>query len=120
MSRNCLKTVLFIAVLLLAGCSEPPKETSNEKPFPSEPVTGKTAFWELYKSAHSWSADLVPLKLESKTVPGKKNEAGNAAIWEGTFGSPGRHQAVVITYAVAPNPPDILKGINVGHPIPWA
>ena len=121
MSRNCLKAVLSIAVLLLAACSEAPKEkeTSTEKPFPSEPVTGKTAFWELYKSAHSWAADQVPLKLESKTAPGKKNEEGKAAIWVGTFGSSRRKEAITITYAVAPNPPDTLKGINIGHAFPW-
>jgi len=122
MSRNCLKAVLSIAVLLLAACSEAPKEkeATTEKPFPSDPVTGKTAFWELYKSAHSWAADLVPLKLESKTAAGKTNEAGKAAIWVGTFGSPKRREAILITYAIAANPPDTLKGINVGHPFPWS
>lgn len=118
MQCKCVKAVLSLAVLLLAACSEPPK-TETEKPFPSSPVTGKTAFWELYKSAHSWAADLEALKLESKTAPNAKNEAGNAAIWVGTFGSTSRHQAIVITYATAANPPDILKGINVGHPFPW-
>ena len=120
MQRNCLKAILSIAVLLLAACSQAPKDESDQKAFPSNPVSGKTAFWELYRSAHSWAADLMPLKLESKTAPGVKNEGGNAAIWVGTFGSTSKHQAIVITYAVAPSPPDITKGMNVGHPIPWA
>lgn len=118
MQCNCLKAVLSLAILL-AGCSEAPKTESNEKPFPSTPVTGKTAFWELYRAAHSWAADLVPLKLESNSAPGVKNEAGNAAIWVGTFGSSSRRQAIMITYAVAAKPPDITKGINVGHPFSW-
>jgi len=113
-----MKAVLSLAVLLLAACSEPPK-TETEKPFPSSPVTGKTAFWELYKAAHSWAGDLQAFKLESKTAPNVKNEAGNAAIWVGTFGSTSRHQAIMITYATSANPPDIVRGINVGHPFPW-
>lgn len=119
MQCHRLKAVVSIAILLMVACSEVPKE-STEKPLPSNPVTGKTAFWEMYRSAHSWAADLMPLKLESKTAPGVKNEAGNAAIWSGTFGSTSKHQAIVITYAVAPDPPDITKGMNVGHPFPWA
>lgn len=119
MHHNCLKAAVSVAVLLLTACSEPPK-AETEKAFPSSPVPAKTAFWEMYKSAHSWSADLVPLKLESKTAPGVKNEAGKAAIWSGTFGSPGKRQAIVISYAVAADPPDITKGVNVGHPFPWA
>ena len=119
MQCNYLRAVLSIAVVLLTACSEAPKNDSNEKAFPSSPVTGKTAFWELYRSAHSWAADLMPLKLESKAAPGAKNEAGNAAIWMGTFGSTSKHQAIVITYAVAPSPPDVTKGMSVGHPFPW-
>lgn len=120
MQCKCVIAVVSLTLLLLTACSEPPKTESNEKPFPSSPVTGKTAFWELYRSAHSWAADLLPLKQESRTAPGVKNEDGKAAIWTGTFGSTSRHQAIIITYAVAPNPPDISKGINVGHPFPWA
>ena len=116
--------VLLLVALFMAACSEAPKTTETEQPKPaagpSGPVTGKVAYWEIYKSAYSWAKDAVPLKLESKSVPGIKNEAGNAAIWNATFGSASRHEAIDITYAVAPLPPDIVKGINVGHGIPWA
>lgn len=113
-----LKTLVSIALLLIVGCSEPPKE-STEKPFPSNPVTGKTAFWELYRSAHSWAGDEVPLKLESMPAPNLKNENGSAAIWKGTFGSSSRRQAIEVIYATVARPPDINRGINVGHPFGW-
>jgi len=119
MQCNYLKAVITLAVLLMGACSEAPKTESTEKAFPSTPVTGKTAFWDLYKAAHSWAADLEPLKLESSSAPGLKNQAGNAAIWTGTFGSSKRREAIMITYAVAAKPPDVTKGINVGHPFPW-
>jgi hypothetical protein len=122
MRSNCLRAVVAIAVLLMTACSEPPKTTTaaNEAAGPSTPVSGKTAFWATYKSAYSWANDLVPLKLESKELPGIKNDAGNAGMWSATFGSFRKHEAVVISYAVAAHPPDIYKGINVGHPVPWA
>lgn len=124
MYNNCCKVVIAIAVLLMASCSEPPNtESTNttkaESSGPATPVSGKKAFFEMYKSAYSWSNDLVPLKLESKDLPSVKNDGGNAAMWSATFGSPRKHQAVVITYAVAAQAPDIYKGINVGRPVPW-
>lgn len=73
----------------------------------------------MYKSAYSWANDLVPLKLESKDLSGVKNDAGNAGMWTATFGSFRKHESLVVTYAVAAQPPDIYKGINVGHPVPW-
>jgi hypothetical protein len=121
MYRNCLRVVVAIAVLLMTACSEPPKAgtASNEPSASSDPVPGKTAFWAMYKSAYAWSSDIVPLKLESKQVPGVKNADGKAGMWTATFGSYKKHEAVVITYAVVAHPPDIYKGINVGHPLTW-
>lgn len=122
MYRNCFKAVLAIAIVFISACSEAPKTApvANETSGPAAPVSGKTAFWAMYKTAYSWANDLTPLKLESKDLPGIKNDAGNAAMWSATFGSYRRHQAVVITYAIAAHAPDIYKGINVGRPVPWS
>ena len=117
--------VIMIAVLSMVACSEEekkPVQASNTTPSlaseASGPVSGKTAFWAMYKSAYAWSKDAVPLKLESKNVPNVKNEAGDAAMWSATFGSNSRHEAIEITYA-AVQTPDVIKGVNVGHPISW-
>ena len=99
---------------------EHPKTVQAANEVASVPVSGKTAFWAMYKPAYSWSSDVVPLKLESKSISGIKNEAGKAAMWTAIFGSARRRQAIEITYAVAAQPPDIVKGINVGHPIIWS
>ena len=123
---SLLRAALAIAVLLITACSEQPKpgpaanENASSSSASSTPISGKKAFWEMYKSAYSWSNDLVPLKLESKELAGVKNDGGNAGMWVATFGSFRKHQALVITYAVAAQPPEIYKGINVGHPITWA
>lgn len=122
MYTHCIRAVVAIAVLLMAACSEPPKTDTgkNESSGPGTPVLGKDAFFKMYKSAYSWSNDIVPLKLESKDLPGIKNDAGGAGMWSATFGSFRKHQSVVITYAVAAHSPDIYKGINSANPVPWS
>ena len=121
MYTNYLKVVVGLALLAMTGCSEAlkPESAATENATPSGAVSAKTAFWPMYKQAYSWAHDAVPLKLESKELPGIKNEAGKAGMWSATFGSSTRHQAVVITYAVAAHAPDIYKGNNVGSPFPW-
>jgi hypothetical protein len=122
MYLNCVRSLIAVAVLLLmTACSQPPKASPvpSEASGPATPVSGKTAFWAMYKSAYSWAHDLTPLKLESKELPGVKNTDGAAGMWSATFGSYRKHQAVVITYAVAAHPPDVYKGISIGRPMAW-
>lgn len=126
MNGNLLKAAALLVTLVLASC-EAPKPSSDAKTnsgakeasAPSGPVSGKTAFWEMYKSAHSWAADLVPLSLESKSVPGVKNGEGKAAMWTATFGSARRQEARTFSYSVIASPPDIYKGVTVGNSLPW-
>jgi len=125
MVQKLLLAFCLVTISVLISCTDaaPPADKtssgSSSTAAPAGPVSGKTAFWELYKSAHSWAADLQPLKLESKSIPGMKNDAGKAAMWSATFGSLGKHEARVFTYAVASHAPDIYKGVTVGQPLPW-
>jgi len=69
MHRPTLKAALAIAILVLTSCGvTPPSETgkkaeARKPPIPPGPITGRTAFWEMYKSAHAWTTDLTPLAL---------------------------------------------------------
>jgi hypothetical protein len=115
-----------VAMLLLAGCLEKTKppvtdESKTAKPpaGPPEPVTGKTAFWLMYTPARHWSTDIEIMRLTPKEVPGFKNEAGKAAMWEAMFASPSLHQYRVYSYAIASSPPDIFKGVSAGLRVPW-
>jgi hypothetical protein len=114
--------VLFFSVFVMIGCSEPAKtvQASNEHSISPEPVLAKTAFWAAYKTAYSWSNDALPLKLESKSVSGIKNQEGRAAMWTATFGSVRRKQALEISYAVVARAPDVVKGIKISNPVPWS
>jgi hypothetical protein len=121
-----VKASALFLTLVIAACESPkPASDANanagtkQAAAPQQPVSGKTAFWEMYKSAHSWAPDLVPLSLESKSVPGIKNEAGKAAMWTAIFGSASHRQARTFSYSVAASPPDIYKGVTVGNSLTW-
>ncbi len=126
MKSSTLRPALLVAAVALTACSGPGTTTasSTKEPekaeAPAVPVTAKTAFWQMYKSAHAWAPDMLPLTLEAETVPGIKNEDGKAAMWEATFGSPGKKEYSKFTYAVAASPPDIRKGVTAAQALPWA
>lgn len=123
-----LRTLFVIpfSALLLAGCSS---STSNATPQPAaspqpstapETITAKTAFWEMYKTAHAWASDAQPIRVTMKEVPGYKNEAGKAGMWEAVFGSPSLGSYRTFTYAIVDAPPSISKGVAAGLALPWA
>lgn len=129
--KICLAAAVLAAIFVLFSCSQTPRQpaanqATNEAAKPAEsaspsgPVTAKTAYWEMYKSAYKWAPDIVLLRLTPKDVPGLAAEGGKAAIWEATFASPAQHAFRVFTYAIAAQPPDIYKGVNIGNSIAWA
>ena len=126
MANSARGSVAISAMLFLAACSSPtttetkPAETKKEAAVPSEPVAAKTAFWEMYKPAHSWASDLLPLTLSSGDVEGMKNEDGKAAMWTAVFVSPSRREARTLTYSVVDHKPTIHKGVSMGGAQVWS
>jgi hypothetical protein len=124
--KQCAVSAMAVTVLLLAGCRQmvkPPvsdeSKAANVPKGPPELVTAKTAFWPMYTSARHWTTDLVILGLTPKDVPGFKNEAGKAAMWQATFASPSLHQYRIYSDAIVYVPPDIFKGVVAGLRVPW-
>ena len=122
--KQCAVSAIAVAVLFFAGCSQstnPANESkaAKEANSPPAPVTAKTAFWPMYTSARNWSPDLVMIRLTPKEVPGFKNEAGKAAMWQAAFASPSLHQYRIYSYAIAAVSPDIHKGVVAGLRLPW-
>ena len=119
MPRTAFYVLLFaVLVLSLASCSETPKAAAKSDAAAEKaaaPVSAKPAFWDAYKSAHSWAPDLVPIAIESKSSA----TDGKAQIWAATFASPSKRQARVFTYAATAQPPDLFRGVNVGRIINW-
>ena len=123
--KQCAVSAIVVTVLLFAGCSQSTnpasesKAAKEESTAPPAPVTAKTAFWPMYTAARSWTPDLVMIRLTPKEVPGYKNEAGKAAMWQAAFASPSLHQYRVYSYAIAAVSPDIRKGVVAGLRLPW-
>jgi len=131
MRNDLLKVVAVLGVAVLSACSDASKTTTatgDASPNASgsvaaapAPVSGKTAYWEMYTKARSdWAKDLQPLALESDVVPGMTNGDGKAAMWVATFGSPSLKEARKFTWAAVTHQPDIYKGVTIGKPIPWS
>ena len=124
---QCAAGMAVVATMLAAGCSKSTKEVSVSKQSqapasqeaPAQPVAAKTAFWPMYTAAHQWAADIVVLRVDAKELPGYKNEAGKAAMWEAVFASPSRHEYRTYTYAIAAVAPNIYKGVDAGLEMPW-
>jgi hypothetical protein len=111
---------------VLSACSEAPNTTAKvETEVKKEPakapeaVTAQRAFYELYKPARAWAADLLALSVISGEVPNIKNEDGKAGLWIVTFVSPSQKEARTFTYAVADSGADVRKGVNIGNALPW-
>jgi hypothetical protein len=122
--KQCAISAIVFTLLLFAGCSQstnPANESkaAKESTSPPAPVTAKTAFWPMYTSARNWTPDLVMIRLTPKEVPGFKNEAGKAAMWQAAFASPSLHQYRIYSYAIAAVSPDIHKGVVAGLRLPW-
>ena len=126
--KKCSVGVVAIAITMMAGCSQSnapagSRQTAAVATTPAAPpqlVTGKTAFWPIYKAALAWSSDAQIMRLSQKEVPGFKNQAGKAAMWEVAVGSPSLHQFRLYTYSIADALPEIHKGTTAGTPRPWS
>jgi len=118
-------SVTACAALLVAGCSQSSNNaTPAEKPAAQtaaapEIISAKTAFWEMYKSAHAWASDIELIRVTAKEVPGFKNAEGKAGMWEAVFGSPSLGSYRTFTYAIVDAPPTVSKGVAAGLAMPW-
>ncbi len=128
--RLLITAIASAAVLALTACSETPKpaatetkaaaEKKKEPSKPPEPVAAQTAFYEMYKPARAWAADLLPLSLTSGEVASMKNEGGKAALWTAVFVSPGRREARTFYYSVVSEGETISKGVTVAGAQTWS
>lgn len=120
-------SAMVLALLLFVGCSKSttapststPSQVSAKTEETPQIIPAKTAFWPMYTAAHQWAPDVVVLRVTAKELPGYKNEAGKAALWEGAFASASKRQYRVFTYSIATVAPNIYKGVEAGMDRPW-
>lgn len=126
MNQHLFGAAIVVAALSLTACSEAPKpaaettEAKKEPAQPTGPVSAKTAFWEMYKPARSWSTDLLVLSVTSNEVSGIKPEDGKYAMWTAVFVSPSKHEARTITYATADQGTTVHKGVTMSGAESWS
>ena len=120
--RRHIRSAPLLAFALLASCSEAPQkkaETPKEPPKPAEPVSGSSAFFQMFAAARGWAADLEPLRLTSIHLPEVKREPGKAAAWQATFVSARLKRARSYTYSVIEAPGNLHKGVFAGLDESW-
>jgi hypothetical protein len=129
MKLDLLPAILIGAVLGLAACSgpapatpkaDPEAETKKEPTGQPQPVSAKTAFWEMYKPARAWAADLQPIGLKNNEIEGVAADKGLAAMWTAAFVSPSRHEVRTYYYSIVARPPLISKGVKADNALPWS
>jgi hypothetical protein len=113
MARFLCALPLVPVLLLLSGCSEPPKsveaEAAKAEAAP-EPISAQSAFQKMFISARGWAADAQPLRVAEIDVDEVKAEGGKAAAWEAVFVSQGQRLARRYIYSVVHRPVRNLRG----------
>ena len=113
------------AFLFAVGCSKDSggsaerAATDVKQAEAEKPVTGKTAFWEMYKLAYAWAPDMQVLYVKSATMDGQPVRTGEAAVWTGMFVSPSKMQAREFTYRAITEGTK-RKGVVSGNTQPWS
>lgn len=101
---------------LLAGCSsEAPKAAAKKVVKPIAAVSGRTALFEMYRSARSWNGDSAVLRLENLDIPEAKAEPGKYGAWKATFVSYEKRRKREFTYSVAESSAGVHKGVFPGE-----
>ena len=119
-----LGSATMAGLLLLSGCSSdtpPAAETKVEKKkpaVPTGPITGLTAYYEMYKVARTLAPDLQTASLTGNDVEGVKSEEGKYAMWTAVFVSASMRQATTFTYSTVEQG-TTLKGVNNAGSAPW-
>jgi hypothetical protein len=112
------------AFTLTIACSSVPTETAKAekelKAVVETPVTGKTAFWEMYKLGHAWAPDMQVLYLKSGKLDGvdAKTKDGEATEWTLMVASPSKKEAHDFTYRAITKDTK-RRGVLSGKAVPW-
>jgi hypothetical protein len=110
-------------VLLLGGCSEPPKpaEKAKEAAKPAEPISALSAVYKIYTQARSWAPDSKVLHVASLDLQEVKSQGGKAGAWEAIFVSESNQRARRYTYSVVESAGSNLhEGVFGGSVDSWS
>ena len=121
MIKARLLFTIVSSMMLFSACSDAPTKTVEKAPPPPpEPVTGNSAFFQMYSAARAWAPDLQPLRLTSINLTEVKKVEGKAAAWQATFVSPGKQRARTYTWSAIEAPGNLHKGVFAGNEESWS
>ncbi len=115
------KLALLLLVAVVVGCSsEPTKTEEGAKPAPKaaakspEFQTGRTAFYEMYRTARQWAPDVKPFRLQSSPTKDAPGTDGKAEVWQAWFASPSKREVKPYTWSggTGENLPE--RGVSFG------
>src|SRR5712692_7898625 len=78
--------LVMLVLAIISGCTSEPNQT-EQKPQPTEVLTGRAAFQQLYVAARGWAGDARPYLLQSQVMGDSKGKDGKAALWRAAFAS---------------------------------
>jgi hypothetical protein len=111
------RAILGLPFLLLAGCSEAPKQEAKKKEpeKPAEPVGALKAFYQMYPSARTWAADVQPLSMQSIPIAEVKASGGKFGAWQLILVSHSKGRARSYTYSVVESSGNLHQGVFAGQ-----
>jgi hypothetical protein len=113
--KTSLNMLLALAVICLGCSSEPTKAPAGntEQPAVVQTETGRFALQRMLVPARGWSADAMPVRMESTNLKGSNGHDGKANFWRALFASPGRQKQEPFTWAGMATE-DTPRGVNHG------
>src|SRR5260370_9613699 len=105
--------LVMLVTAVISGCTSEPTQT-EQKPQPTEVLTGRSAFQQLYVSARGWAADARPYQLQSQVIGDSKFKDGKAALWRAGFASQQMRGSKPYPWSVIDSPDAPSRGISPG------
>jgi len=110
--------LLLLSVAVIAGCTSESNQPAP-KPEPPQPLSGRSAFQQLYISARSWAVDARPYRLQSGAVGDNQGKDGKAVVWQAGFASPSQRLSREYSWSGIDAPDAPSRGVSHGAQDPY-
>jgi len=104
---------LVVAAFFIVGCDDSSQTAAKPTPQPDQLETGRFALQKMLPPARLWSADAMPVRLQSEVLKDTNGHGGKAGFWRALFASSGRQNAEPFTWSGISSE-DSPRGVNHG------
>jgi hypothetical protein len=108
--------LVLLSLAIISGCTSEPNQP-QQKPQPQAPelLTGRSAFQQLYVSAHGWAFDARPYLLQSQVTGDNKGKDGKSALWRAAFASEMQRSSKPYMWSGVDSPDAPSRGVSPGQ-----